>query len=57
MFVLLFNVFPIVCGGFVFVFGLLCIPFCPFWFCNHFEEEDKGGFFVFIVLQMSCDCK
>ena len=26
---LLFNVLPIVCGGSVYVFVLLCIPLCP----------------------------
>ena len=38
---ILFNVFPIVCGSSVFVFVLLCITLCPFWFCNHLEEEEK----------------
>ena len=36
----------------MFVFVLLCITFCPFYFCNHFEEKD--GCFAFIVLQMYC---
>ena len=37
----------------MFVFVLLCITLCPFWFCNHLEEEEKAGCFV-IVLQMYC---
>ena len=36
---LLFGVLPIVCGRSVFVFVLLCITLCPFYFCNHLEEE------------------
>ena len=35
-------------------FVLLCITLCPFWFCNHLEEEEKTGCFAFIVIQMSC---
>ena len=48
---------PIGCGGSVFVFVLLCITLCPFWFCNHLEEEERAGCFVFIVLRMPCYCK
>ena len=40
---ILFNVFPIVCGSYVFVFVLLCITLCPFCFCNHLEEEEKAN--------------
>ena len=36
---LLFGVLPIVCGRSVFVFVLLYITLCPFYFCNHLEEE------------------
>ena len=53
----IFNVLPIVCGGSVFVFDLLCITLCPFKFCNHLEEVEKSGCFAFIVLQTSCYCK
>ena len=48
---LLFNVPPIVCGVFVFVFVLLCIALCMFWFCNHHE----GGGLVALLL-LSCGC-
>ena len=27
----------------MFVFVLLCIALCPFYFCNHLEEEEKAG--------------
>ena len=40
-------------GGSVFVFVLLCITLCPFYFCNHPEEEEGAGCFAFIVLWMS----
>ena len=36
------------------VFVLLCITLCPFYFCNHLEEEEKAGCFAVIVLQMNC---
>ena len=36
---LLFSVLPIVCGGSVFVFVLVCITLRPFQFINHLEEE------------------
>ena len=49
---LLFNVHPFVCGSFVLVFVLLCIILCPFYFCNHLEEEEKAGCFAVIVLQI-----
>ena len=51
---LLFNVLPIVYGSSVFVFVLLCITLCPFYFCNHLEEEEKAGCLAIIVLQMYC---
>ena len=54
---LLFDVLPIVCGSSVFVFVLLCITLCPFYFCNHLEEEKRTGCFAIIVLQMYYYCK
>ena len=27
----------------MFVFVLLCITLCPFYFCNHLEEEEKAS--------------
>ena len=33
---------------------LLCITLCPFWFCNHLEEEEKAGCFAIFVLKMYC---
>ena len=47
-------VLPIICGSSVFVFVLLSITLCPFFFCNHLEEEEKAGCFAIIVLQMYC---
>ena len=38
----------------MFVFNLLCITLCPFYFCNHLEDEEKAGCFAIIVLQMYC---
>ena len=38
----------------MFVFVLLCITLCPFYFCNHIEEEEKADCFDIIVLQMYC---
>ena len=38
---------------FVFVF----ITLCPFYFCNHLDEEERAGCFAFIVFQMSCYSK
>ena len=35
---------------------LVCITFCPFYFCNHLEEEERTGCFAFIVLRMFCYC-
>ena len=34
------------------VFVLLCIALCPFYFCNHLEEEEKASCFAGVVLQM-----
>ena len=48
---------PIGCVASVFVFVMLCITLCPFWFCNHLEEEERAGCFGFIVLQVSRYCK
>ena len=36
------------------MFVLLGITYCSFWFCNHFDEEEKAGCFAIIVLQMYC---
>ena len=33
---------------------LLCNTLCPFYFCNHLEEEEKAGCFAIIVLRMYC---
>ena len=43
--------------GSVFVYVLLYIILCSFYFCNHLEEEERVGCFAFIVLRMSCYCK
>ena len=48
--------FPLVVGGSVFVFVLLCITLCPFYFCNHLEEEERAVYFAFNDLRMSCYC-
>ena len=50
---LLFDMLPIACVSSVFVFVLLCIALCPFWFCNHLEGEERAVCFA-IVLQMCC---
>ena len=31
--------------------------FAPSLFCNHLEEEERAGSFVFTVLLISCYCK
>ena len=46
---MLFNVSPIVCGGSVFVFVLLCITLCLFQFCNHIEKKGRVGCYAFIT--------
>ena len=38
----------------MFVFVLVCITLCPFYFCNPLEEEEIAGSFAIIVLQMYC---
>ena len=38
----------------MFVVVLLYITLCPFYFCNHLEEEEKAGCFAIFVLQMYC---
>ena len=38
----------------MFVFVLLCITLCPFLFCNHLEEEEKGGCLTIFALPMYC---
>ena len=45
-------VMPTVCGSSVFIFVLLCVTLCPFWFCNHLKEEEKAGCFAIVVLPM-----
>ena len=30
---------PVVCGGSVFVFVLICITLCPIWFCSRLGER------------------
>ena len=41
----------------MFVFVLLCITLCPFFFCIHLEEDERAGCFAFIVLLMFSYCK
>ena len=38
----LFDVRPIGFGGCVLDFVLLCITLCPYLFCNHLEDEERG---------------
>ena len=38
----------------MFVFVLLSITLCSFWFCNHLEEEENAVCFAIIALQMYC---
>ena len=38
----------------MFVFVLLSITLCPFYFFNHLEEEEKADCFAIFVLQMLC---
>ena len=54
---LLFYVPPIVSGGSVLVFVLVCITLCPFQFCNHLDKEERAGCFAFVAFWMSCYCK
>ena len=44
---LLFNVLPIVCGGYVF---FVMYNFVFIQFCNHLKDEEKAGCFDFITL-------
>ena len=43
--------------------GILCLSlfwyayFAPSLVCNHLEEEERAGSFVFTVLLISCYCK
>ena len=48
--------FPLFVGALCFVFVLLCIALCPFWFCGHLEEEERTGYFAVVVLQVCCCC-
>ena len=41
----------------MFDFNFVVHYFCPLWFCNHLDEEGRGGCFAFIVFLMSCECK
>ena len=36
---------------------LVCITLYPFYFCNHLDEEERGGCFALIGFLMSCDCQ
>ena len=56
LFIHCFFVPHIVGGDSVFVFVLLCITLCPFWFCNHPDGEERAGCFALIVFLMSCEC-
>ena len=38
----------------IYCLSLFCITVCPFYFCNHLEEEEKAGCFAIIVLEMYC---
>ena len=44
-----FTFLTLFVGGFVLVFGLLCIILCPFLFCNPLDEEERVDCFAFIV--------
>ena len=50
---LLFYVPPIVCGGSVLFFDLVCITLCSLWFCYHLNEEERADCFAFIIFRMS----
>ena len=32
----------------MFVFVLVCITLCPFWFFNHLDEEERAGCFALL---------
>ena len=51
---LLFNVFLIVCEDSVFAFVLLCLTVCPFYFCNHLEEEENAELVALLLLSYQC---
>ena len=53
---LLFYAPPIVSGGSVLVFVLVCISL-TFLVCNHLDEDEKAGSFAFIAFCVSCYCK
>ena len=40
----------------MFVFVLVCITLCPFWFCYHPGGEGGAGCFAFVVFWVSCCC-
>ena len=47
---------PLLVGGSVFVFVLVCIALCPFKFCNHLGEEERAGCFTFMFFWIQCYC-
>ena len=49
--------FPLFWGVLCLSLFLFCITLCPFYHCNHLEEEEKAGCLAFIVLQMYCNYK
>ena len=44
------------CGGSVIFLCFGMHYFVSFVFCNHLEEEERAGCFVFIVFPVSCYC-
>ena len=57
MLIYCFMYLPLFVGVLCFVFVLLCITLCHFLFCNHIDEEDRAGWFAFIVFWIFCYCK
>ena len=41
----------------MFVFVLVCMTVCPFYFCNYLYEEERVGCFALTVFEMYCYCK
>ena len=39
--------------------GVLCLSLslCPFYFCNHLDEEERDGCSAIIIFRMSFYCK
>ena len=54
----MFYVPPMIRGGFVFVFGLVCITNLDWYVLsncsNDLDEEERADCFVFIIFWMSC---